>query len=125
MPHPDPNGLSIDEREDGSFSITAEVWQHGNRQHRIAWMRAVARNIACGGWRCRRCGTEIALFKRSDARYCGERCRKVVARRRRAEKQPMGTRRSPISHDHRLEAEGLIAGEKKPTRLCSSQWIER
>ena len=32
MPHPDPNGLSIDEREDGSFSITAEVWQHGNRQ---------------------------------------------------------------------------------------------
>src|SRR5215471_8504823 len=86
MPHPDPNGLSIYEREDGTLGITAEIWWHGNRRHRIARMRAVARNIACDGWRCRWCGTEIALFKRSDARYCGERCRKVVARRRRAER---------------------------------------
>ena len=53
MPHPDPNGLDIDEREDGTFGITAEIWWHGNRGHRIARMRAVARNIAHGGWRCR------------------------------------------------------------------------
>jgi hypothetical protein len=72
MPQPDPNGLDIDEREDGSFSITAEIWWRGNRRHRIARMRAVARNIACGGWRCRQCATEIALFKRSDARYCSD-----------------------------------------------------
>jgi hypothetical protein len=52
--------------------------------------RAPSRATACR-WASleisrRRCGTEIALFKRSDARYCGERCRKVVARRRRAER---------------------------------------
>jgi hypothetical protein len=61
MPHPDPGGLSLDEREDGSFTVTAEVWWHGNRRHRLARMHAVARNIARGGWRCWRCGTEIAL----------------------------------------------------------------
>ena len=87
MPQPDPNGLYLDEREDGSFTVTAEVWWHGNRRHRLARMLAVARNIARGGWRCWRCATEIALFKRADARYCGEQCRKATARERRQTRQ--------------------------------------
>jgi hypothetical protein len=33
MPQPDPSGLS-DEREQGSFTVTAEIWGHGNRRHR-------------------------------------------------------------------------------------------
>jgi hypothetical protein len=41
----DPSGLDIEERPDGSFSITAEIWWHGNRAHRLARMRAVTRRI--------------------------------------------------------------------------------
>lgn len=79
----DPNGLDIEEREDGSFSITAEIWWHGNKRHRIARMRAVARRITRDGWRCQRCGEKIPLFRRADANFCGESCRKNVARHRR------------------------------------------
>ena len=88
MPQPDPSGLYLDEREDGSFTVTAEVWWYGNRRHRLARMHAVARNIARGGWRCWHCGTEIALFKRADARYCDDRCRKALARERRKSAAP-------------------------------------
>jgi hypothetical protein len=83
MPHPDPNGLHIHERKDGDFSITAELWWHGNRRHRLARARAIAENIRQGGWRCSRCGTKIPVFKRADARYCREGCRKAEARKRR------------------------------------------
>lgn len=84
MPCPDPNGLVIDEHDDGGFTLTAEIWQHGNRRHRIARMMAVSRRLASGGWRCFRCGETIALCKRADASFCSERCRKAFARRRRA-----------------------------------------
>jgi hypothetical protein len=29
MPHPDPRGLDLDEREDGGFTIKAEIWGMG------------------------------------------------------------------------------------------------
>ena len=35
MPGPDPNGIDIDEYEDGGFNITAEIWWYGNRRHRM------------------------------------------------------------------------------------------
>jgi hypothetical protein len=82
-PHPDPNGVCIRTDEDGSFSITAELWWHGKR-HRLARVRAIAENIRRDGWRCLRCGTKVPPFKRADARYCLERCRKAEARTRRA-----------------------------------------
>ena len=56
MPGPDPQGLDIDERSDGSFTITAEVWRYGNRKHRLARMFAVSRRIKTEGWRCPWCG---------------------------------------------------------------------
>jgi len=87
MPHPDPDGLRIEDNPDGSYRVVAEVWPHGNRRHRIARMLAVLRRIKHGGWRCWRCGTEVALFKRADARYCGEQCRKAAARERRCKLQ--------------------------------------
>lgn len=84
MPAPDPAGLDIEEYEDGSFRITAEIWEHGNRFHRLARMEAVSLNIQRGGWRCRGCGAPVPLYKRADAHYCREQCRK--ARRRKAGK---------------------------------------
>lgn len=83
MPAPDPSGLDCEERDDGSFTITAEVWWHGNRRHRIARMMAVARRIRWGGWRCLNCGEPVPLYRRADALFCGEGCRKRAARERR------------------------------------------
>jgi hypothetical protein len=87
MPVPDPNGLDIEEHDDGSFTITAEIWPHGNRRHRIARMKAVTRRLRCGGWRCRECKDRVPLYKRADAHFCSERCRKLAARRRHAARQ--------------------------------------
>ena len=77
MPAPDPQGLDI------GFTITAEVWPHGNRRTRIARMLAIHRSIRWDGWKCRWCNEPIALFKRADAKFCSEGCRKRAARQQR------------------------------------------
>ncbi len=82
MPAPDPSGLYIEEYDDGGFRITCEVWWHGNRANRINRMLRVARNIKLDGWRCEHCGAPIPLYRRSDARFCRQRCRKAAARLR-------------------------------------------
>ena len=84
MPCPDPSGLMIEEYKDGGFTITAEIWAHGNRRNRMARMKAVARNIRHGGWRCIGCDRLVPLYKRVDARFCLGKCRKLTARARRA-----------------------------------------
>ncbi len=35
------------------------------------------------GWYCLRCGELMPVWKRIDAKYCRESCRKIAARRRR------------------------------------------
>lgn len=84
MPGPDPQGLDVEEYEGGGFTLYAEVWAHGNRQARIARMKAIVRRLAAGGWRCEWCRAPVPLYRRADARYCCERCRKNAARHRRA-----------------------------------------
>lgn len=79
----DPGGLWIEEYPDGGFSITCEVWSHGNKRHRIARMNAVARRIKRDGWKCSACGEKVPLYRRADATYCRESCRKRMARERR------------------------------------------
>ena len=83
MPTPDPDGLSVEYFEDGRFTVSAEVWPHGNRRHRIARLRAVTRNLKWGNWTCRWCGEPVPLYRRTDARHCSETCRKRAARERR------------------------------------------
>ncbi len=86
MPAPDPHGLYIEEYDDGGFSIICELWWHGNRANRIRRMRSIADNIRWGGWLCAHCRKPIPIFRRSDALYCRERCRKAAARLRRHER---------------------------------------
>ena len=83
MPGPDPDGLYIDEYDNGDFTIGCEIWEHTNRSHRIRRMLAVAANIRRGGWRCLHCREPIPLYRRADAYFCRERCRKAAARARR------------------------------------------
>ena len=82
MPAPDPSGLYIEEYEDGGFSIIGEIWWHGNRATRTKRMRRIAENIRRNGWPCAHCGDPIPLYRRADARFCRERCRKAEARNR-------------------------------------------
>ncbi len=83
MPGPDPKGLHIEEHEDGSWTVTAEIWQESNRRARIARLQAVARNMKRNRWVCERCRAPVPTFRRADARYCREGCRKRAARERR------------------------------------------
>jgi hypothetical protein len=77
MPGPDPQGLDIDEKPDGSFNVTAEVWRHGNRKHRLARMFEVCRRIKVDGGRCPWCGEPVPLYAgptRDTAARAAARC---------------------------------------------------
>ena len=90
MPQPDPCGVYADERDDG-LTFVCEVWAEDNRRHRIARMRAIARRWRWGDWICRRCGEALPMWKRADARFCSEGCRKADARERRNRLRPFAT----------------------------------
>ncbi len=80
---PDPNGLFVEEGEDGTiYGVTAEIWDHGNKRHRLARMKAIAKNLSVLNWGCRYCGEPVPIYRRADARFCRERCRKAFARER-------------------------------------------
>jgi hypothetical protein len=87
MPGPDPHGVYYDETPSGKPQVFAEVWPTsglfaGNRRHRLARFRAVWRNIQCDGWLCLWCLDPVPIYRRADARYCCEGCRKRAARAR-------------------------------------------
>lgn len=89
MPSPDPFALTYYETPDGRHGITAEVgptsgpFATGNRRHRLARMTAVLRNLTANGWTCPECGDPVPTWRRADAVYCREGCRKRAKRRRR------------------------------------------
>lgn len=88
MPAPDPDGLSYDETADGRPRVLAEIWASsgyfpGNPRNRLKRQKAVLRNLYRGGWCCLCCGGHVPLFRRADAVYCREACRKRAAKARR------------------------------------------
>lgn len=83
MPGPDPDTLWF-ERDSGHITVSYEryLWSgnDGNRKARaIAMLKRLMRN----NWRCQWCGDELPAWRRTDAQYCRERCRKKAARSRR------------------------------------------
>lgn len=87
MPGPDPNALWI-ETNANRLSIYFEAYfgtgNNGNRQKRA---EAMLRRLARGDWFCRWCGDPLPEWRRADARYCCEGCRKRSARQRRKERR--------------------------------------
>lgn len=79
---PDPRGLHLTEYGGGRYGITSEIWEHGNKRHRLARAKAVLKNLSQNDWRCMWCGEEVPIYRRADARFCRERCRKASARAR-------------------------------------------
>ncbi len=83
MPGPDPNAVWLEENG-RKLSVFYEnyLWTNneGNRKARaIAMLRRAARR----DWMCHWCGDALPVWRRVDARYCCEGCRKRAARLRR------------------------------------------
>jgi hypothetical protein len=83
MAEPDIDGIEIEDRQGGGHIVTAQIWPDGNRRHRIARACATLRNLRRDGWRCVWCGDPIPAYRRVDAMFCREGCRKAHARARR------------------------------------------
>ena len=88
MPAPDPHAVWYDEAPDGRPIVFSEGYSSsnslfpGNPRHRKARADAIARNIARGGWLCRSCHEPVPIYRRADARFCCEGCRKKASRHR-------------------------------------------
>ena len=84
MPGPDPKGLWI-EREGGrpSAFFHAYGWD-GKARHRKRRAETILRRIASRTWRCAWCNAPLPDWRRADAEFCREGCRKRAARARRA-----------------------------------------
>jgi hypothetical protein len=76
MPGPDPHALWI-ESDEPPYRVCHQAYfwtgNNGNRKKRaIAMLRRLARH----DWKCRWCGDPLPDWRRVDARYCREGCRK-------------------------------------------------
>lgn len=85
MPAPDPHGITIEERPQG-WGVLVETFMLSGRTQRMARAKRILRNLAANGWACRWCGGPVPEFRRADACYCVEGCRKRAARSRRKAK---------------------------------------
>jgi hypothetical protein len=84
MPGPNPYELWIDDDDPERPVVWFEqyFWT-GNRGNRMARAVKITRRLRLGDWQCRWCGDMFPDYKRADARYCCERCRKAAAQARR------------------------------------------
>jgi hypothetical protein len=83
MPGPDPNGVTLGDDWPERVSVLVETFESGNRKARMARAKRILGNLHRGGWLCYCCGGPVPLWRRSDARFCREGCRKRTARARR------------------------------------------
>jgi len=88
MPGPDPHSLWIDDHDPKSARVSWQAYYvTGNNGNRKARAIAILRRLRRGTWRCRSCGEDLPDYLRADALFCGEPCRKRVARDQRARVQ--------------------------------------
>ena len=88
MAGPDPDGVTLGDAAPGSFSVLVETFMSGNRKARMARAKRILGNLYRGGWLCHWCRDPVPLWRRADARFCCEGCRKGAARQRRLLRGP-------------------------------------
>lgn len=76
MPTPDPHGIWLEEDHRGNLTVFMEKHFFSSMQTRKARAKAILLNHRRNGWACQWCGEEVPVYKRSDAKYCSEGCRK-------------------------------------------------
>lgn len=82
MPAPDPHGITIEAQGD-RWGLLVETFMLSGRTQRMARARRILTNLHRDRWACRDCGDPVPAYRRADARYCCDRCRKRAARNRR------------------------------------------
>lgn len=82
MPAPDPHGVTIEKTPGGGWNLLIETFMFSGRTQRKARAMRMMRNLRRNGWCCEWCGGPVPEFRRADARYCREGCRKRAARAR-------------------------------------------
>ena len=83
IPGPTPHSIFIEPMFGGTL-ITFENYLGLNRSpHRLARAETIAVRIAKNTWKCASCSSSLPIWKRADAIYCGESCRKKDAYQRR------------------------------------------
>ena len=85
MPDRESSPIWIDELNPPHVRLT---WSHYPWQNSTHIKRRVDRLAQkySRGWHCEYCGELMPVWKRVDARYCCESCRKMAARKRRVER---------------------------------------
>lgn len=83
MPGPCPHSLWVE--HDGSRFVVyyqRYFWtqNEGNRRERA---RVILARLRAGTWFCRWCDDELPEYKRADAQFCSEGCKRRAARARR------------------------------------------
>ena len=86
MPAPNPDGITIEQRPDG-WGVLVDTFMLAGRTQRMLRAKRILRNLVADGWCCRWCGGPVPEYRRADARYCCEGCRKRDARSRRKMRQ--------------------------------------
>lgn len=86
MPSPDPKGVTRSNAPSGMVSVLVDTYLAGNRKARMARAMQILSYLEAGGWQCRWCGDQVPFYRRADARFCCEGCRKRAARLRRRER---------------------------------------
>ena len=88
MPGPDPSGIEYgpDWRNRPSVRVYrtySNFFGGGNQRHRMDRAKRIAKKLSgWQGWRCLWCCEQIPLYRRADAVFCCEGCRKRAARLR-------------------------------------------
>ncbi|CAM3142523.1 hypothetical protein PANO111632_05060 [Paracoccus nototheniae] len=82
MPAPDPHSVTIEAQGDG-WAVLVETFLLSGRTQRKARAKRILANLTRNGWTCRGCRDPVPEYRRADACYCCEGCRKRAARTRR------------------------------------------
>lgn len=92
MPGPDHDGIELgdDPRRVSVLAYRSDAsiaYGGGNMRHRIDRAKRVLKRLQ-RGWLCHWCGDPVPIYRRADARYCCQGCRKRAARERRLDRGP-------------------------------------
>ncbi|MCJ1900967.1 hypothetical protein MR829_11340 [Paracoccus versutus] len=79
--------MTIEAREGGGWAVLIETFMLSGRTQRKARAMRILANLKRNGWACGWCSGPVPEFRRADARYCCEGCRKRAARSRRSWRQ--------------------------------------
>ena len=93
MPGPDHDGIELGDGFPRRVSVLVYrsganiLYGGGNMRHRKDRAQRVANRLRWG-WLCPQCFRPVPIYRRADARYCCQGCRKRAARERRLDRGP-------------------------------------